>query len=757
MIAIDFGTNGTRAAWVNPRSGRAEVLPNLDGEPTTPSVVYFGRDEVVVGQRALAMVEIEEEQPRVVFGAKRYLTQATELAVPDREVKAVTVAVELFRKIRGDAERGVYRTEVTGGVVTHPTNFGQVERDALRTAATAAGFRDVTLLEEPVAAALAYDQHRGDAGDHLLVCDLGARESSFAVLSRTEAGLFRLALPSRSLHVGGDDFDLQVYNHYDQVAQRELGRPIEPKGGKDVSFLLACRGQKEILSDRARADISVYLQGGARFRHKLDRGTFEALILGHAEQAARMAKSLIDDAATQGCAVQTALLIGGSSRIPLVRQLFEKALPLGLAPWSQQDSAVALGAAYFGGRDGRGAGETRVRVQSSTSLSELIHRVESREADERNRMAADKQQQREAMRKRVLDVFVSKADETEAEHKRLRQVLAQQVANREYAIAQETVSALLRITPEDMELQKAQRFLDTHHEKIGEVRSIGIGSHALSLSVTADGTTAAVGTAGNQVVFCDLAGGATVKSPLAHGHHVHSVILTPDGKQCVTGCQDGNVRKWPLDKPKQLGAWPHGAVVRCVLQTPDGNHVISGGDDSKLKLWKNEDMSVICTFEGHTAAVGSVDCSPDGARLISCSADQTVRLWDVKHAREARKMLGHRGAVRAVRFFPGGRIAVSAGDDGSLRVWDVETGREMGRWEGHESAVHGVEFCLDGRHAVSVGEDKTMRVWDVASGWEVRKFTGHTGGVRSLALTPDGKHAISGSTDNTVRVWGIGV
>jgi hypothetical protein len=470
-----------------------------------------------------------------------------------------------------------------------------------------------------------------------------------------------------------------------------------------------------------------------------------------------MARSLLDDAAKQGCAVQAALLIGGSSRIPLVRHLFEKAIPLGLDPWPQQDSAVALGAAYFGDRDGRGVGETRVRVQGNTSLSDLIHRVESREADERNRMAADKQQQREAMRKRVLDVFVSRADATEAEHKRLRQMLAHQVANREYTLAQETVSALLRVTPEDMELQKTQRFLDTHHEKIGEVRSIGVGGNALSLNMAPDGLTAAVGTAGNQVVFCDLIAGNTIKNPLAHGHHVNSVFLTPEGEQCVTGCQDGNVRKWSIGEPRQVGAWPHGAAVRCVLRMPDGNHLASGGDDSKLKLWKDEDMSISCTFEGHAAAVGSLDCSPDGSRLISCSADQTVRVWDVKRAREIRKLLGHRGAVRAVRFFPGGRIAVSAGDDGSLRVWDVETGREMGRWEGHESAVHGVEFCPDGRHAVSVSEDRTVRVWDVASGWEVRKFTGHTGGVRSLTITPDGKYAISGSTDNTVRVWGIGV
>lgn len=760
MIAIDFGTTSTSAAWINPRSGRAEVLPSPDGELATPSVAYFGRDEVVVGRPALAMASIEEEHPRVVLGAKRQLMHPTPLAVPGREVTAASVATELFHKLKGDAEREVFRAEVTRGVVTHPASFGPAERDALRGAATTAGLRDVTLLEEPIAAALAYDRHTGDAGDHVLVCDMGARESAFAVLSRTEEGLFRLSLPPRTLHTGGDDFDLQLYGHCEQIVQTELGRAIDPKGGKDISFLLACRRQKEMLSNRQRTDLSVYLSGGERFRHQIDRGMFEGLIHGQVEQAARMARSLFDDAIAQGCVVQTVLLLGGTARIPLVREQFGKAIPLQFHPWPQQDSAVALGAAYFGDQDGtRRDNVPRVRVQSSTSLSDLIHRVESREADERNHMAADEQRQREAMRKRVLGVFTAKADAADAEHKRLRQVLAQHVANRDFALAQEAVSALRRIAPEDVELQKAQQFLDTHHEKIGEIRAIPIGGDGMSIALSPDGQLAAVGTAANQVVFCDLVAGTTTKPALVHGGHVHSLYLTPDMKNCVTGCRDGNVRWWTIDdtQPKQIGAWAHGGVPRSVLRLPDGSQMFSGGEDAKIKLWKNQDMSVVCTFEGHTGTMNSLDCTSDGSHMISCSADQTVRLWDIGRAREIRRMTGHRGEVRCVRFFPGGRVAVSAGDDATLRLWDTETGREVGRWEGHEGAVHGVEFCPDGRHAVSVSEDKTVCVWDVVSGWAVRRFIGHSSGVRCVAITSDGKRAVSSSTDDTVRVWGIGV
>ena len=167
----------------------------------------------------------------------------------------------------------------------------------------------------------------------------------------------------------------------------------------------------------------------------------------------------------------------------------------------------------------------------------------------------------------------------------------------EYALAQETLSALLRVTPDDTELQTTERFLDTHHDKIGEVRACAVGGHGLSVSISPDGLLAAVGTAGDQVVFCDLMSGTTVRSPLSHGDHVASLFLTPNMKYCITGCLDGNVHWWLIDGAEHISEWRHGGEVRSVLRMPDGNHMASGGADSKIKLWKiAEAMSVVCDF-----------------------------------------------------------------------------------------------------------------------------------------------------------------
>ncbi len=774
-LALDFGTHVTRAAWIDPRAGRAEVLPNRDGDASTPSVVYFGPDEVVVGRRAVALAAVEEEYPNVVFGAKRRLAHPTALPVPGREVTAIAVAAELFRKLKADAERDVFRTEVARGVIAHPVGFGPAEQDALRSAATAAGFRDVALVEEPVAVALAYDRAAPDAGDHVLVCDLGAHACHFAVVSRTEDGTFRLALPARTLHAGGDDFDRRLYDHCDAVARAELGRPVDPKGGTDVAFLLACTRQKEILSDRPRSEFRAYLSDGVRFRHRLERGAFEELVRGPAEQAARMARVLLDDAAAHGCAVQTVLLVGGSARIPLVRRAFETALPVPVAGWPQGDAAVALGAAYFADRD-RAAPDARVRVSSRTSLSELIHRVATREAAERSRMDADNQRERDARRVRVLDGFAARADADEAEHQRLRRALVQHVANREYALAQEAVSALRSVAPDDPELLKAQRLLDTQHAKIGDARAITVAGQVNALAVTPDGQFAVAGLGNKQLALCDLTAGTVAKTFAGHTDAITGVAVRPDGEQFASAGRDGTIRLWALDTanpaaslkdviargPAPAVAKPpaplaYESVVQGVTYFPDGKQIAACGDDKRVKLWDVEKRAVVCTLEGNDSEALAVACSPDAALILCGTKAKAVRLWSVATGREVRAMSVLGGEVRCARFFPGGRLAVTAHSDGTLRVWDTQTGREMGRWEGHEGAVNGVAFTPDGRHAVSGGDDKTVRVWDVASGWAVRTFAGHGNAIRCVDVTPDGRFAVSGGSDNTVRVWGIGV
>jgi molecular chaperone DnaK (HSP70) len=760
MIGIDFGTAYSRIGWHNRRSGAVEILPNADGKQVTPSIVHFGASHILVGDPARLQAADPDQRARVYAGSKLSFMDGSALPLPDREAAATAGAVEVIRRLRQDAEHFLAPQVVKRVALSCPSGFERTERDGLQNSAVAAGFEEVVLVDEPIAVALAYDRSGESIGDHLLVCDLGAGLSTVALVVRTEDGGFRLARPAWTQRHGGDDFDRAVSALCEQASREDRGPPLDPDWIGSLQFRLECRDLKEELSRRAQVVLRARNADGTSFSCTVRRDAFEAAIRPSLEETTRAARSVVAEAVEAGHPIDTVLLVGGSSRIPLARRLLLEAVTIEPKRWPHSDYAVALGAAHFandrwGGTEGHS--KTRVRVESTTTLSDLIHRLADREAHEREHMESEAERQRRETCSRVLGVFTSKAASIATEYDRLRQELAQRLANRELAKAQELASAMRRLNPVDTEVKKAQDFLDAHHEKIGEVRSIATAADVLALVLNVDGSQAIASTVGNVLVFCDLQAGTIGARLTGHSNVAGGVTLHGTPPRCASGSLDQSIRLWSLEENQQIISWAHGASVHTLSSLPGTEQLAAGGEDGKIKLWNTTDQTVICTFEGHNSRVRSVASSPDGSLLLSGGADGTVRLWDVQRGREIRKMTGHRGEVSCVRFFPAGRLAVSTSQDGTTRLWDSETGREMGRWEGHEGPVHCIEFTPDGRHAVSGGEDKTVRVWDVLSGWEVRNFTGHTGAVRCLAVNADGSWAVTGSIDKTVRVWSLGV
>ena len=129
-----------------------------------------------------------------------------------------------------------------------------------------------------------------------------------------------------------------------------MQRSVSGDDRTDLRFFRLCRLRKESLTNRDRCEFSAYLPGGVRFKHVLERSTFEGLISHHVEETVRLTRSVVEEARENGHPVETVVLIGGSSRVPLVRQLLLKDANLPAEPqrWQQQDVAVALGAAYQG-------------------------------------------------------------------------------------------------------------------------------------------------------------------------------------------------------------------------------------------------------------------------------------------------------------------------------------------------------------------------------------------------------------------------
>ena len=345
-IGIDFGTTTSSMAWVDPGTGKAEMLKNAEGEEKTPSVVYFGADQVLVGTPAEQMLEDPEEGRRVVASVKRELVNAPTLALPGRRVKAVEVAAAVFAKLKRDAEELHFQEPVTRAVITCPASFDVMEREAIEAAARLAGFTEVRTLEEPVAAALAYSRAGLGVGRHVLVYDLGGGTFDLALL-REEAGGFALALEPKGLRrCGGDDFDQALYDYCDEEAERQWGVPLHSQG-RDLRFLRDCRRRKENLSAQDKVLFSSLVGEGRLFRHSLTRELFEGLISSRIDTTVRLTGELVRAAEAQGFPVETVVLIGGSSRIPLVQRRLKESLSVEPRRWQHQDVAVALGAAYF--------------------------------------------------------------------------------------------------------------------------------------------------------------------------------------------------------------------------------------------------------------------------------------------------------------------------------------------------------------------------------------------------------------------------
>ncbi len=180
-LGIDFGTTYSAMAWCDPKSGQAQILKNAEGEEKTPSAVYFGASEVVVGKPALHMLEDAEESGRVVLSCKRFLRSDAVRALPGRRVTMVEAAAAILAKLKQDAEEWHFHGPVRRAVVTCPAAFGERERERIERAARQAGFAEVTLLEEPVAAALAYARDGLQVGRYILVYDLGGGTFDLAV------------------------------------------------------------------------------------------------------------------------------------------------------------------------------------------------------------------------------------------------------------------------------------------------------------------------------------------------------------------------------------------------------------------------------------------------------------------------------------------------------------------------------------------------------------------------------------------------
>ncbi len=356
-VGIDLGTTNSLVASV--RSGLAVTLPDDAGQHLLPSVVrYLPSGEVIVGQRALAGAA--RDPLNTIASVKRLMGRGIEdvkqlggrspyhfiaadagmpkLATAAGEVSPVEVSAEILKVLKVRAEDAL-GGELQGAVITVPAYFDDAQRQATKDAATLAGLKVLRLLNEPTAAALAYGLDRGEEGV-VVVYDLGGGTFDVSIL-RMHQGVFEVLSTGGDSALGGDDFDhllaewiMQQAGIRDDAAHTQLRH-----------VLAIARAVKESLTEHEHAAIRLDQSFGADWQGQITRDQFNALIEPLLARTITSCRRALRDAGIAPGDIQQVVLVGGSTRVPRVRE--KVAEFFGRPPLSDidPDKVVALGAA----------------------------------------------------------------------------------------------------------------------------------------------------------------------------------------------------------------------------------------------------------------------------------------------------------------------------------------------------------------------------------------------------------------------------
>ena len=352
IVGIDLGTTNSLVAIVE--NGTLRVIPGSDGSNLVPSVIYFGENgEVLVGNAAKA--KLIDKPKNTIFSIKRFMGKGMadvrdDLALLPFEVSAQSdnilklkvfgrdytppeISAFVLRELKRNAEAALGEL-VVNAVITVPAYFNDAQRQATKDAGRIAGLDVLRIVNEPTAASLAYGLQEQKQGI-VAVYDFGGGTFDVSILKLSE-GIFEVLSTSGDTHLGGDDIDERLM----RLVLDESGKSPDPS--HFPSLRKATNKAKETLSAGEATEISIPELGYGR---KITRNEFDKLIEPIVERTLKSCRQALQDAGLQASAVNEVVMVGGSTRIPLVRsrvqELFGRVPHTDLNP----DEVVALGAA----------------------------------------------------------------------------------------------------------------------------------------------------------------------------------------------------------------------------------------------------------------------------------------------------------------------------------------------------------------------------------------------------------------------------
>ena len=371
IIGIDLGTTNSAVAYMT--GGKSDVIANTEGNRTTPSVVAINKKgERLVGQ--IAQRQRVTNAKNTIYGVKRLIGRkfsdkeiqkdhdimpyeivkkgdGVAVKMGDKEYTPEEVSAMILSKLKADAE-SFFGEKVTEAVITVPAYFNDAQRQATKDAGKIAGLEVKRIINEPTAAALAYGLD-SKKEEKIVVFDLGGGTFDVSVLELGD-GVFEVKSTNGDTHLGGEDFDNRIVNHFLDVFKNNEG--IDLKGDKAAMQRLKDEAEKakKELSTAKETEINLPFltadaDGPKHFEYKLTRSKLEELISELIDRLADPVNKALKDAGLKAKDIDEIVLVGGMTRMPIVvekvKQLFGKDPLKGVNP----DEVVAMGAAIQGG------------------------------------------------------------------------------------------------------------------------------------------------------------------------------------------------------------------------------------------------------------------------------------------------------------------------------------------------------------------------------------------------------------------------
>lgn len=341
-IGIDLGTTNSAAAAVT--GTQPEILPNREGDRTTPSVVAFEDEGPVVGK--VALNQAVSNAARTIQRIKRHMGDKDYTETIDgEEYTPEEISALILKRIVNDAEQYL-GSEVTDAVITVPAYFGHTQRDVTKDAGEIAGLNVPRIINEPTAACLAYGLRDEDVdAENVLVYDLGGGTFDVSVVEISD-GMIEVIATGGDEQLGGEDWDERIIDWIVETHEDDTGQDVSD----DLEAMSRVRDNavkaKHMLSSKEETTVNIpYLSSEGNFQETLTREMFNDMTSDLLDKTIERCEATLDDADYDNDEIEKVLLVGGSTRMAQVQEVVEDKFGERVSQEVNPDEAVAIGAA----------------------------------------------------------------------------------------------------------------------------------------------------------------------------------------------------------------------------------------------------------------------------------------------------------------------------------------------------------------------------------------------------------------------------